>query len=316
MFAPTIRRNSLAVGAAAVLAACNPGHQALAAADIHWRGQRVSVRIEPASPGAARAGMARVPRRTYRFTKESDGARTQRLVLEASGEPYLRSGNAMFDGLFALALADLELDRVSQIRDDSFEGGRPIDCVCFETGEKWPYVWTRDISYSVDLGLAAIEPQRALNSLLFKTSAVRAALLSDRLKPATVVAQDTGSGGSWPVSTDRVVWILAASDVLQHLSAAERPAVAARLYAVARDTVEQDRRYVFDALAGLYRGETSFLDWREQNYPAWTRDDVSTIAGGYAFSTNVLHVIALRRTAALAKEAGQGDTAATRYGEW
>jgi hypothetical protein len=314
MFAPTIRRNSLAVGAAAVLAACNPGHQALAAADIHWRGQRVSVRIEPASPGAARAGMARVPRRTYRFTKESDGARTQRLVLEASGEPYLRSGNAMFDGLFALALADLELDRVSQIRDDSFEGGRPIDCVCFETGEKWPYVWTRDISYSVDLGLAAIEPQRALNSLLFKTSAVRAALLSDRLKPATVVAQDTGSGGSWPVSTDRVVWILAADDVLDYLSAEDRPTAAAELYGIARDTVEQDRRFAFDSYAGLYRGETSFLDWREQSYPEWTRGDVAFIASGYAFSTNVLHAIALERTSQLAT--ASGDPSAARYLQW
>ena len=302
------RKIASALYCAAVLAAC-PGRQAPAATSagdradaIRWRGRHVSVTLD---------------HNTYRFSKSAGaGDHTERLVTEAPGSPYVRSGNRLFDGLFAMAIADAGLDSVAQIRDDAFDEGRPIDCVCFETGEKWHFVWTRDISYAVDLGLAAIDPRRSLNSLLFKTSGIRADLLSDRLEPATVVAQDTGSGGSWPVSTDRVVWILAASDVLQHLSAAERPAAAAQLYAVARDTVEQDRRFVFDALAGLYRGETSFLDWREQNYPAWTRDDVSTIAAGYAFSTNVLHVIALRRTADLAKEAGLAGSASMRYRLW
>jgi hypothetical protein len=316
------RKIASALCCAAALAAC-PGRQSPAAAA---RSDGAQLSIIHGGPTTDHADAIRwrdlhlsvaLDHHTYRFSKSTDaGDHTERLVTEALGSPYLRSGNRLFDGLFAMAIVDAGLDKVAQIRDGSFDEGRPIDCMCYETGEKWHYVWTRDISYAVDLGLAAIDPRRSLNSLLFKTSGIRADLLSDRLGPATVVAQDTGSGGSWPVSTDRVVWILAASDVLQYLSAAERPSVAAQLYAVARDTVEQDRRYVFDALAGLYRGETSFLDWREQNYPAWTRGDVSSIAGGYAFSTNVLHVIALRRTAALAKEAGQGDPVAMRYGQW
>jgi alpha-glucosidase len=290
------------------------------ASALQWRGQQVSVSVEPGSvelgEGEPRSGARRSgERRAYRFSKVTDaGDRAERRIAEAAGQPYVRSGNVLFDALFALGLADADLDRVSQIRDESFNRGNPIDCDCFETGEKWHYVWTRDISYAVDLGLAAIDPQRALNSLLFKTSGVRTDLLSDRLKPVTVVAQDTGSGGSWPVSTDRVVWILAASDVLDYLPAAHRPAVAARLYEVARSTVEQDRRFAFDAYAGLYRGETSFLDWREQNYPEWTRNDVSSIAAGYAFSTNVLQVIALEHTAQLAKELG--DPLAMRYLGW
>jgi hypothetical protein len=299
-----LRKIAVTLCCAPILAAVCAAPQAWAAAPTasRWRDQHVSVSFE---------------RHTYRFSKTTDaGFHTERLVSELPGQPYVRSGNRLFDGLFALALADARLDSVSQIRDDSFEDGRPISCVCFETGEKWHYVWTRDISYAVDLGLATIDPRRSLNSLLFKTSGIRAALLSDRLAPATVVAQDTGSGGSWPVSTDRVVWILAASDVLQYLTAAERPAAAAQLFAVARDTVEQDRRFAFDAMAGLYRGETSFLDWREQSYPEWTRSDVSSIAGGYAFSTNVLHVIALQRTARLARESGLGDPVAIRYDQW
>jgi len=314
MFSLNIRSAARAVCPAAILAVFNPSHPAFPApmlptqreptGYIRWRDQQVSVRV--LHMGA---------RRAYRFLKNTDGRDTDRLVFESKGAPYLRSGNELFDGLYAMAIADAELDRVSQISDVAFDHGRPIDCVCFETGEKWPYVWTRDISYSIDLGLASIDPKRALNSLLFKTSGIRAELLSERLKPVTVVAQDTGSGGSWPVSSDRVVWIVAASDVLEYLPSLDRPAVAAKLYGIARDTLEQDRRIVFDAYAGLYRGETSFLDWREQNYPVWTRNDVVSIASGYAFSTNVLYVIALRRTAQLAKSSGDQSRAA-RYLEW
>ncbi|HEV7610329.1 MAG TPA: hypothetical protein VGO37_00455 [Steroidobacteraceae bacterium] len=303
---------ALAACGAAVLAAANPCHRGFAAAlsgghgsDLRWRDQAVSVQ------STARGGM----RRAYHFFKHSDSGHADRLVSESIGTPYLRSGNTLFDGLFAMGIADAELNRVSHIRDASFNDGHAIDCVCFETGEKWPYVWTRDISYAVDLGLASVDPKRALNSLLFKTSGIRADALGGQLKPVTVVAQDTGSGGSWPVSSDRVVWIMAASDVLEYLAKADRPHAAAKLYGIARDTVEQDRRFVFDAYAGLYRGETSFLDWREQNYPIWTRNDVASIASGYAFSTNVLHVIALRRTAQLARAAGE-EALAARYSGW
>ncbi|HME40279.1 MAG TPA: hypothetical protein VKG63_15090 [Steroidobacteraceae bacterium] len=305
-------RKCAVAAAAAVLSGSAQAAPAVARSDgteseLKWRDQQVSVAVEGPQ------GMGE--RRTYRFSKASGGdGRSERLVSEQPGQPYVRSGNVLFDGLFALGLADAELDRVSEIQDDAFNRGHPIACVCFKTGEKWPYVWTRDISYAVDLGLASLDPRRALDSLLFKTSSVRADLLSEGVRQVNVVAQDTGSGGSWPVSTDRVVWILAASDVLEQLPGAGRPALARRLFHVARDTIEQDRRFAFDAYAGLYRGETSFLDWREQNYPEWTRNDVSSIAGGYAFSTNVLHAVALDATARLGRELG--DPLARRYGRW
>ena len=307
----SIRQAALAFCETAVLAASPCSHGCAAAvegghgSDLRWRDQEVSVQ------STARRGM----RRAYHFFTHSDSGHADRLVYESAGTPYVRSGNTLFDGLFAMGMDDAKLNRVSQIRDASFNGGRAIDCVCFETGEKWPYVWTRDISYAIDLGLASVDPKRALNSLLFKTSGIRADALGGQLTPVTVVAQDTGSGGSWPVSSDRVVWIMAASDVLEHLAKVDRPAAAAKFYGIARDTVEQDRRFVFDAYARLYRGETSFLDWREQNYPIWTRNDVASIASGYAFSTNVLHVVALRRTAQLAQAAGE-EALATRYSGW
>jgi len=67
----------------------------------------------------------------------------------------------------------------------------------FDTGAEWSGVWTRDISYSALLALAVTHPDAVKNSLLVKVK-------------NGVIVQDTGTGGSWPVSTDRIVWTLAA----------------------------------------------------------------------------------------------------------
>jgi hypothetical protein len=120
------------------------------------------------------------------------------------------------------------------------------------------------------------------------------------------VMQDTGSGGSWPVSTDRVVWFLGARRLLDDRAFADT------VYRTLIDTLAQDRRYVFDSRIGLYRGETSFLDWREQSYPASTAHNVVFIAQSFALSTNVLHYQALRLAAAMARQHGQMG-AAMRY---
>jgi hypothetical protein len=207
------------------------------------------------------------------------------------------TASPMFNGLFALAQDDLTQDSVTAIRDGAFDHGQPIPCTCFETGAKWPYVWTRDLSYSIDLGLWRFDPERARNGLRFKLSDVRDASLPKGL----YVMQDTGSGGSWPISTDRVVWFLAARHLLDDKSFADD------VYRALNDTLAQDRQYAFDPDFGLYRGETSFLDWREQTYPSWTADNVVFIAQSYALSTNVLHYQALQLASRLASE--HGDTA-------
>jgi alpha-L-rhamnosidase-like protein len=214
------------------------------------------------------------------------------------------TASAMFNGLFAMAQDELKQDSVTAIRDGAFDHGQPIPCTCFETGAKWPYVWTRDLSYSIDLGLWKFDPLRARNGLQFKLSNVR----DPSLPQGLYVMQDTGSGGSWPISTDRIVWFLGA----QHLL--DDKAFADDVYRALSDTLAQDRQYVFNADFGLYRGETSFLDWREQTYPTWTADNVAFIAQSYALSTNVLHYQALQLATRLAD--ARGDTLkATGYKE-
>ena len=43
-------------------------------------------------------------------------------------------------------------------------------------------------------------------------------------------------------------------------------------YTAISNTIESDRLAAYDDRDGLYRGETSFLDWREQTYPDWMKD--------------------------------------------
>ncbi len=248
---------------------------------LEWRGQVARVAVVPGgyvlqSPAAVRT----IHRQRFR----------------------VRTASPLFDALFAMAQSDLKKDSVSAIEDPAFKHGHPIACRCFIAGKDWPFAWTRDLSYSTDLGLWRFDPARARASLSFKVSPVRAA----GVPPGEYVMQDTGSGGSWPISTDRVVWFLGA----RHLLDDRR--FASKVFQALTDTLAQDRRYAFDPSAGLYRGETSFLDWRQQTYPAWTAHDVVFIAQSFSLSTNVLHYEALRLAATLSKQHGR-ILAARRY---
>ena len=215
----------------------------------------------------------------------------QRMVVHTASD--------MFDALFAMAQDDLTKDSVDAIADGAFDHGQQIPCACFETGEKWHYVWTRDLSYSVDLGLWRLDPSRSKASLRFKLSDVRGSAAPQGL----YVMQDTGSGGSWPISTDRIVWFLAARHLLDDKTFADE------VYRALNDTLAQDRLYTFDARLGLYRGETSFLDWRQQTYPMWAAKDVTFIGQSFALSTNVLHYHALRLAAEMASKREPGHAA-------
>ena len=253
--------------------------------------------------------------RTYTLsstaTRRDDLPTSPREVVEEPGYPTLRSGNDLLDALHALALAEARENMVDTITDGAFSQGGATSCGaggCFETGRKWTYVWTRDTAFAVDLGLASVDPTRAANSLRFKLSARRSG-------GDVQIVQDTGSGGSYPVSSDRVAWAVGAWTLLQQLDGAARTSFGDAARAAITNTVEHDRAVVFDGATGLYLGETSFLDWRQQTYPGWTELDVTDIATSAALSTNVLHLRALEIAAALHAEAGD-DTAAARYTGW
>lgn len=225
---------------------------------------------------------------------------------EDSNLPRLRSGDIAFDALFALAISEMKLDSVSHIRDKNYNNHNAIGCDCFETGEKWNYVWTRDLSYAADLSLGLLDPERVKNSLEFKLSGYRegvdkpvnAAGSQDGLQ----IIQDTGSGGSWPISTDRITWAFGAESVLNNLTGEEREAFAKKALLALSNTIENDRLVAFDVETGLYMGEQSFLDWREQTYTHRISDDLSSMATAKAISTNAGHYQAIRLAQRLAEE--------------
>ncbi len=302
---------------AAALAPHDPhaGHAARAALTFAtFDGQRETARFSSPDAGAALRSYAQSTTQQLR-----DPGAQYVTYQESAQRPRVRSGNLAFDALFALAGAEMAQDSVREIRDGNYNGGDPIACDCFETGEKWHYVWTRDLSYAATLGLAMLDPQRTVNSLNFKLSGYRAGVP----RPANVagsadglqIIQDTGSGGSWPVSTDRVSWAFGAEEVLKTLAPAQRAVFAKRALAALSNTIENDRLAAYDVASGLYSGEQSFLDWRDQSYAAWIVNDIASLASSRALSTNVGHYKALTLAATLARE--QRDAArATKYDGW
>ena len=275
-----------------------------------------AVLLHGTSKAVIRAG-SKGQTRSYELTsnvplRDNLPADNRLLFSESGSHPTVRSGNLMFDGLYAMAIREAVENSVSEIKDHAYNHGKAFQLDAFQTGEKWDYVWTRDLAYSVHLSLAGFDPGRSQSSLLFKTSVLKPSASGEF--PNQII-QDTGSGGSYPVSTDRAVWALGAWETLKYLHGAERRAFLKKIYPILRDTIEQDRILIFDPADGLYRGEQSFLDWREQTYPGWTRDDVLPIAMSKALSANALQYYLLTVASECAVQMNEPN-AAGRYAQW
>lgn len=158
-------------------------------------------------------------------------------------------------------------------------------------GANWHTVWTRDISYAAILGAAQLKPAEVRASLMSRVS-------------NGVILQDTGTGGGWPISTDRVVWAIAAWRLYQSQGDPEWLKYSCE---VIRATLAQDDA-MFPAHTPLRPGETSFIDWREQSYPDWMTP--ADIGAAYACGTNILHCTANVVVARMLTELEQPEEAA------
>lgn len=212
----------------------------------------------------------------------ADGRAVWRLERDLSRFPRHRSPQPLVDALHHLALEELlELER-----DDG----------ALDAGGRWPGVWTRDLAWSTLLGLALVAPE-----------AVKAGLLA-RVDDDGRIVQDSGTGGSWPISTDRVAWTLAAWELWAATGDREWLRTA---YDAARRSAEADLEVAFDSETGLFRGESTFLDWREQSYPRWMT--AADIGAAQALGTNALHYGAYGVLARMARELGEPEEAAARW---
>lgn len=191
------------------------------------------------------------------FNSEDYQDKEWKLSQDLSNRPRYSSDQPLVDALFNLSLEEAILN----IEPDS----------TLRTGAKWGGVWTRDISYSIFLAFAYHEPEVARISLMKKVKRDR-------------IIQDTGSGGAWPVSSDRTTWALAAWEIYKTTGDMDWLRQA---YTIIKNTLEDDYQVLRSPQTGMYRGESSFLDWREQTYPKWMSN--MDIYMSENLGTNVVH---------------------------
>ena len=190
------------------------------------------------------------------FEPDSYLAKTWELKTDISSKPIYRSEQPIVDALFNMSLEESLLN----IEADS----------TLRTGAKWGGVWTRDVSYSILLAFAYHEPEIAKISLLKKVNRDR-------------IIQDTGSGGAYPVSSDRTTWSLAAWEIYKTTG---DKVWLRKAFNIIKNTLLDDYHNL-KSNTGMYRGESSFLDWREQTYPKWMNNKDIYISQN--LGTNVVH---------------------------
>ena len=201
---------------------------------------------------------------------------TWKLSNDITQYPWFGSSSTLLNAIY-----NMSLDEMMMLME---EDGT------FRTGKEWAGVWTRDVSYATVLSLASLDPHRCMNSLMRKVTGNR-------------IIQDTGTGGAWPVSSDRVVWALAAWEIYKYTGDQEW---LKKAYEIVSTSLETDSKTVIDPVTGLVRGESSFLDWRKQTYPLWM--EPADIYGSLNLGTNAAYCQVLRVAGMMARELGEEDT--------
>ena len=201
---------------------------------------------------------------------------------DISPYPVLHSDNRLHNAIYNMGLDEM----INNVEPDT----------TLRTGKEWAGVWTRDVSYSILLSMAYLQPRAAMVSLRHKVNA------------RGQIIQDTGSGGAWPVSSDRLVWALAAYEVYKVTGDRQWLKY---IYPIIRDSFERDFKVTYTP-DNLIKGETSFIDWREQSYPRWMQ--TADIYNSEAMNTAVVHAAGLDILSRIAADLGD-KTAAAKYAD-
>ncbi len=204
-----------------------------------------------------------------------------KLKNDISAYPQLETPNTLHTAIYNMGLDEM----INAVEPDT----------TLRTGKEWGGVWTRDVSYSILLSMAYLQPEASKISLMKKVN------------PEGVIIQDTGSGGAWPVSSDRMIWAVAAYELYKVTG--DRKWLE-YIYPIIKKSVDDDALTVA-APDGLVKGETSFIDWREQSYPRWMQ--TADIYQSEALGTSIVHAQALQVLADIAAELGKGKEA-SEYG--
>lgn len=177
---------------------------------------------------------------------------------------FTAKDNTLVPALYNMALEETLLD----ILPDS----------TWKAGANWADTWTRDVVYSIYFSYSWIMPEMSRRTLEKQT-----------LKNPSEALQDTGTGGSYPISTDRVVWAMAAWEY--YLSTGDKVWLK-EAYEGLRNTALKDLHIAFDSNVNLFKGETCSMDWRTHTYPNWFTN--VNIGESFSCGTNALHFFLYR----------------------
>lgn len=262
--------------ASAAACVCSAGYANIVATDAYsWHGDTITQGeffayspngVELISNYSAQPGF-RMPIEKY-----------WKLSKDISAYPRLVTPNNLHTAIYNLGLEEM----INAVEPDT----------TLRTGKEWAGVWTRDVSYSIILSMAYMQPEAAKISLMRKVT------------PTGRIVQDTGSGGAWPVSSDRMIWALAAYELYKVTGDREWLEY---IYPIIANSIADDQK-VTHSKNGLVKGETSFIDWREQSYPRWMQ--TADIYNSQALGTSVVHAQTLHILSEIASELGHKDEAA------
>ncbi len=269
-----MRRHLTAAFAATIAFAGTAAEEIVSTEAFRWHGDTITQgEFFATAPNAFEIVSTYSAQPGYKFPIE----KTWRLKNDISAYPRLTTPNTLHNAIYNMGLDEM----INAVEPDT----------TLRTGKEWGGVWTRDVSYSILLAMGAMQPEAARISLMKKVN------------PNGVIVQDTGSGGAWPISSDREIWVLAAWEVYRVTG--DRSWLE-YIYPIIKKSLADDALTVASP-SGLVKGETSFIDWREQSYPRWMQ--TADIAESEALSTSIVHAAAYRVLASAARELGHGAVA-------
>lgn len=214
------------------------------------------------------------------------GTKYWNLTQDISDMPQFQSGNTMADAVYNLSMEEIVLNT----KDGKY--GK-----VFWTGTNWHKVWTRDTAMAIQYSLGWLFPDESENCIREKI-----------IEETNVFEQDTGTGGSYPVSVDKIIMEIATWE--QYLASGDTQLLE-DMYQVAVNNIEQDDHVVLEEKSGLYKGETGGLDHRSETYPDWMDEvydnSLVNIAESKSSIVNIIYVEVMNILSQSAEILGKGE---------
>jgi len=196
-------------------------------------------------------------------------------ILPGTENPYsieenfkFSSGLSLYDNMYQLAIREIEENIIT------IDSGT----IRFMAGAHWPGLWTRDIAYSIQLGIGLIYPKISENSLILSIENVKGI--------GKVWRQDScGHFGGWPNLTDAIVGATGAWALYKFTGDRDLLELS---YKITFSSLKRTERDAYDEHTGLFKGCASFME-SNSAYPKKYSNDGKAVGSTKVLSTNLLY---------------------------